>query len=161
LRPVVNADMSSTIFTAPQYDPAKDKRRNRRIYAIVLVVLVLAVLAWFFRFWPQEHLVNQFFTDLEQKNYDQAYGLWMADKNWKQHPDKYSKYPLNDFVRDWGPSGEWGPIRSHKVEWAGKPKGDASGVIVVVTVNERVDPKANIWVESKDNTLTFSPYATR
>lgn len=153
--------MASTIFTAPQYDPEKYKRRNRLIWTIVLAVVLVAALAWYFRYWPQEHLVDKFFTALEQKNYEQAYALWTADPNWKQHPDKYSSYPINEFMRDWGPSGEWGPIRSHKVEWAGKPKGGASGVIVVVTVNERVDPKSNIWVESKDNTLTFSPYVTR
>ena len=153
--------MASTIFTAPQYDPEKYKRRNRLIWTIVLAVLLIAALGWYFRYWPQEHLVDKFFTALEQKNYDQAFAIWVADKNWKQHPDKYSNYPPNEFMRDWGPSGEWGPIRSHKVEWAGKPKGGASGVIVVVTVNDRVDPKSNIWVESKDNTLTFSPYVTR
>jgi hypothetical protein len=156
-----NAAMASTIFTAPQYDPAKEKRRNSLILTIVLVALVVAALAWHFRYWPQEHLVDKFFIALEQKNYDEAFAIWTHDPNWKQHPDKYSNYPLTDFVRDWGPSGEWGPIRSHKVEWAGKPKGGASGVVVVVTVNERVDPKANLWVESKDKTLTFSPYQTQ
>jgi hypothetical protein len=149
--------MASTIFTAPQYDPAKERRRNRLIWTIVLVVLVVAALAWLFRFWPQEHLVGNFFQALQNKDYETAYGIWVADKNWKQHPDKFSQYPFREFYQDWGPGGEWGAIRSYKVEGAAHPKG-GSGVVVVVTVNERVDPKARIWVESKDKTLTFSPY---
>jgi len=46
--------MASTIFTAPQYDPAKEKRRKSLILTIVLAVLVVAALAWYFRYWPQE-----------------------------------------------------------------------------------------------------------
>jgi hypothetical protein len=149
--------MASTIFTAPQYDPAKDKRRTRLIWTIILVVIFLALLAWFFRYWPQEHLVSRFFQDLQNKDFEAAYGLWVADKDWKQHPDKFTQYPFREFYQDWGPAGEWGPIRSYKVEGAAHPSG-GSGVVVVVTVNDRVDPKARIWVESKDKTLTFSPY---
>jgi hypothetical protein len=149
--------MASTIFTAPQYDPAKERRRNRLIWTIVLVVLVLGALGWLFRYWPQEHLVGNFFQALQHKDYETAYGIWVADKNWKQHADKFSQYPFREFYQDWGPGGEWGAIRSYKVEGAARPKG-GSGVVVVVTVNERVDPKARIWVEGKDKTLTFSPY---
>ena len=36
------------------------------------------------------------------------------------------------------------------------PKG-GSGVIVVVTINERKEP-ARLWVEKRDKSLTFSPY---
>jgi hypothetical protein len=149
--------MSSTIFTAPPYDPRKDKRRGRLIWTIILAVLVLAALGWFFRFWPEEHLVGNFFDALQHKNYEDAYGYWVADKNWKQHPAKFSNYPYGEFYKDWGSMGEWGEIRSYHIEGAIRPKG-GSGVVVVVTVNDRVDPKARIWVEGKDKTLTFSPY---
>jgi hypothetical protein len=40
------------------------------------------------------------------------------------------------------------------------PKGGGSGVVVVVTVNGIVGRKANIWVENKDKSLTFSPFET-
>jgi hypothetical protein len=118
-----------------------------------------------FRFWPQEHAVDQFFEALQQQSYEKAYGVWMHDPDWKQHPDKYSRYPYNDFLKDWGPRGEWGIIKSHHIEGAAVPKGysgspfaTASGVVVVVTVNDRVSDKAHIWVQNDDKTLGFSPY---
>jgi hypothetical protein len=34
----------------------------------------------------------------------------------------------------------------------------SSGVVVVVTVNDRIADKAHIWVQKADKTLGFSPY---
>ena len=150
--------MSSTIFNAPQYDPARERRRRNATITIILTLALVAALAWMLRFWPYEHVVDRFFTALENKNYETAYGIWIADAQWKQHPDKYKNYPFGEFYADWGPSGEWGEIKSYKIEGAGAPRGGSSGVVVEVTVNQRVDPKARIWVEKRDNSLTFSPY---
>jgi len=55
------------------------------------------------------------------QNFEPAYGIWMHDPDWKQHPDKYSQYPYNDFIKDWGPSGEWGIIKSHHVDGTKSP----------------------------------------
>lgn len=124
---------------------------------IIAIAAVLAVLIFFrFRNWPYEHVVSNFFQALQQQDYDKAYGIWMHDLDWKQHPVKYKNYSLGEFQRDWGPGGEWGAIRSFRIDGAVRPK-QGSGVIVQVTVNDRAD-KARIWVEKKDKTLTFSPY---
>jgi len=154
-----------TLFEAQPYDAARARRKRLRIGAIIGAVLVIGVVCWLVRFWPEEHLVDQFFDALQQQNFEQAYGIWMHDPEWKQHPDKYSRYPYTDFIKDWGPSGEWGIIKSHHIEGAAVPKGysgvpwaTASGVVVVVTVNERVGAKAHIWVQKDDKTLGFSPY---
>ena len=154
-----------TLFQAQPYDVARARKKRNRIIVLVLVVVVIGVACWLLRFWPEEHLVNRFFDALQQQNYDQAYGVWMHDPDWKQHPDKYSQYPYNDFIKDWGPSGEWGIIKSHRVDGAAVPNGysgspfaTASGVVVVVTVNDRVADKAHIWVQKNDKTLGFSPY---
>ncbi len=65
----------------------------------------------------------------------------------------------------WGPGGEWGLIKSHKLDGAAVPHGYSgsrfavsSGVVVVVTVNDRIADKAHIWVQKEDKTLGFSPY---
>jgi hypothetical protein len=42
--------------------------------------------------------------------------------------------------------------------YSGTPFATASGVVVVVTVNNRVADKAHIWVQKNDKTLGFSPY---
>ena len=150
------ADMPSTIFTAPQYNPARERRRKIILIVIATVVVVGAILAWWFRYWPEEHVVNKFFDALQAKDYNTAYGIWQHDPKWQQHPQQYSAYPFGDFYRDWGPSGDWGIIKSHQVDCAASPPG-GNGVVVVVTLNDRAQ-KARMWVLSKDKTLTFSPF---
>jgi hypothetical protein len=146
----------STLFQAPEYDPARDRRRTR-VLIIIVIAGILAVLIFFqFRNWPYEHTVGSFFHALQQQDYEKAYAIWMHDPDWKQHPDKYKNYSLGEFERDWGQSGEWGIIKEFRIDGAVRPP-KGSGVIVQVTVNNRAD-KARIWVEKKDKTLTFSPY---
>jgi hypothetical protein len=155
-----------TLFEAPVYDAARARRRRMRILAAVAVAIVLGILAWNFRFWPEVRQVNKFFEALEQKDFQRAYGVWMNDPNWQQNPQNYERYPFQKFMEDWGPSGEWGIINSHKIEGAAIPSGyngspfikGSSGVVVVVTVNDRVADKAHIWVQKSDKTLGFSPY---
>jgi len=146
-----------TLLDAQQYDPARERRRRLKIGGAVTLVLVLAGVAWINRNWMEERAVDHFFTALEQKNYEAAYGIWMHDPNWQQHTDRYKQYPFNDFYRDWGPGGEWGLIKSHKVYGSINPSGGSSGVIVDVIVNERME-HARIWVQKSDKTLSFSPY---
>jgi len=148
-----------TIFQAPQYDPRREKRRRKILLIAAAVVVVIAVLAWTFRYWPEERVVDRFFAALEQKDYEKAYGIYLHDPDWKQHPDQYAaRYSFRDFYNDWGPGGEWGIIRSYKILGAGSPPKGGSGVIVEVRINDRVEP-ARIWVEKSDKTLTApSPY---
>jgi len=148
--------MPSTIFTAPEFNPARDRRKRIILVSAVVAVFVVAILVYLYRNWPEERVVDHFFAALQNKDYETAYGIWLHDPAWKQHPQQYPNYPYNDFYRDWGPGGEWGLIRGFKVDGSANPKG-GSGVVVVVTVNDRKE-KARIWVEKKDKTLTFSPY---
>ena len=145
-----------TLLDAKQYDPSRDRRRNFRILGIVIVLALIAGLAWNFRNLAAERVADQFFQDLQRKNYEAAYGVWMHDPNWKQHPEKYSRYPFGEFYQDWGPGGEWGLIKSHRIYGSLTPK-NASGVIIEVVVNERAE-HARVWVETSDKTMSFSPY---
>lgn len=149
--------MATTILTAPPYDPKRERRKKLIIIGIIVAVVVVGALAYTFRYWPEERVVSKFFTALEQQDFKQAYGIWMNDAGWQEHPQKYPDYPFNEFMRDWGLGGEWGVIRSFHIDGSAHPKG-GSGVVVVVTVNNRVADKARIWVEKKDKTLTFSPF---
>lgn len=151
--------MSTTLFNATPYDFAKARRRRNTLIAIVLIVVVAAVSLWWFRYWPYERKVDQFFTALQNKDYEKAYGLWVADPTWKQHPETHAKYPFGEFMTDWGPMGDWGVIKSHKVDTAIAPKGGSSGVVVQITVNERRE-KECLWVEKRDKSITWSPTKT-
>ena len=154
-----------TLFEAEPYDPERARKRRVRIISIVVVVVVVGLLAWHFRYFREEHQVDKFFDALQQPNYEQAYGVWMNDPDWKQHQEKFARYPFNEFMKDWGPGGEWGVVKTHRIDGTAVPQGgnaggfvSPSGVVVVVTVNDRVGDKAHIWVEKSDHTLSFSPY---
>lgn len=143
-----------TLLDAPEYDPAKEKRRKIKIALIVLGVLVLAGLALMYRNWPAEHAVDRFFTALQKQDYEGAYGLYFHDADWRQHRQKYSQYNYADFYRDWGPGGEWGLVKTHRIYGSASTKG---GVVVEVVVNERAD-RARMFVQKSDKTLTVYPY---
>jgi hypothetical protein len=146
-----------TLLDAKEYDPEKERTRKIRLISVIVIVLLAACLAWWFRFWPEERVADRFFDALQQQSYESAYAIWMHDPQWRQHLDRYQKYPFNEFYRDWGPGGEWGVIKSHKIYAVGSPPGGGSGVIVDVTVNDRAQP-ARVWVQKSDKTMSFSPY---
>ena len=142
-----------TLMDSKVYDEAPARRRRKLIIAAVFAALILAWLGYHFRDHSERHTVRTLFHALEQHDLEGAYGIWTQDPQWKQHPEKYSKYKFGDFQQDWGPSGEWGIIKSYSVDCS---YATGSGVIVQVTINERTQ-HANIWVEKSDKTLHFPP----
>lgn len=145
-----------TLMDAKEYDEAGVRRRRLRIVAIVGILIVLGFVVYRFRFWPEERLVDKFFAALQKQDYETAYGIYMADPGWKQHPQQHPLYPFNDFYQDWGPGGEWGLIKHYTIYASGLcPKG-GSGVIVEVVVNERAEHE-QLYVEKSDKTFSPSP----
>jgi hypothetical protein len=145
-----------TLLDAKEFDPEKESRKRKRLILIITVVVIVLFFGWWFRYWPQEHTVGRFFDALQKQDFKTAYGIWMHDPNWPQHPGEHAKYPFNDFYRDWGPSGEWGPIKTVKVNGASTCPGPSSGVLVDVIVNDRTQ-HAQVWVEKSDRTLSYPP----
>jgi hypothetical protein len=151
------------LLDAKEYDPRPRQRLVRLILAAVAVA-ILAVVAYFmFRYLPEKNVVNQFFQAIEAKDFEKAYGLYNADPDWKQHPEKYSNYTYNQFYLDWGPSSEYGVITTHEIDCYTEPpkKGfrSPSGVIFAVRINNRADPRdeVNLWVEKKSKAIGLSP----
>jgi hypothetical protein len=148
-----------TLLDAQQYDPAKERRRKIRIALICLGVLFILVIGWMYRNWPEEHVVDRFFNALQKQDYESAYGIYFNDPAWRQHQQKYSQYTYADFYRDWGPGGEWGLIKSHRIYGSAGTKGFASGggTVVEVIVNDRAE-HARMFVQKSDKTLTIYPF---
>jgi hypothetical protein len=149
------------LMDAKEYDPRPARRRWRIIIAVAALIVV-PLLTWriFFYYWPEKHVVDRFFQALEQKDFETAYGIYVADPDWKQHPQKYNDYSLSQFKLDWGPSSEYGLISSHKIECVKEPPkknfASSSGVIVNVILNGR-SQETSMWVEKKTKTLTLNP----
>ncbi len=147
-----------TLLDAQPYDPTKTRRRNIRIATAVVIVIVLAALGWFYRNWPEEHVVDKFFTALQHQDFEDAFGIYFNDPAWRQHLQKYKQYTYADFYRDWGPGGEWGLVNSHRIYGSANTKGfGGGGVVVEVIVNERTE-HARMFVQKSDKTLTVYPY---
>lgn len=148
------------LLDAKEYDPRPAQRRWRLLAIAVSVAIIAVALWWFFRFYPEDHVINRFFQAIEARNFDKAYGIYFADPDWKQHPQKYNQYPLTQFMLDWGPSSEYGVITSHKIECSVEPPtkdfASPSGVIVVVSINHRPET-TSMWVEKKSKSITLSP----
>jgi len=148
--------MSGILFDAPTYDEAAIRRRRIRIGLAIAALIVVASVLWFNRYWPQERRVEQFFAQLKTQRYEAAYGTWTHDPGWKQHPERYQRYPYERFYMDWGPQGEWGIIHSYQIVGAQRPRSGSSGVVVGVRLNHQ-KRLCSLWVEFKGNTLSFSP----
>jgi hypothetical protein len=146
-----------SLLDAQPVDEVREKQRLKRrrivIATVTFVVLLLGFLWWELRFWPEERSVNRFFAAVESQNFEQAYAIWMADPNWKQHPQKYERYTYNEFVRDWGPGGEFGAIHSHKIEHSSN---GGSGAIIEIQINGR-PVTTNLWVEKSDKSFSYPP----
>jgi hypothetical protein len=146
-----------TLLDAKEYDPEKERRKKVRIISAIVFLLLAGFFLWWFRYWPEERVAEHFFDALQKQDYESGYGIWMHDPQWRQHPDRYKKYPFNEFYTDWGPGGQWGLVKSYKIYAAGTPPGGGSGVIVDIIVNDRAE-HARVWVEKSDKTMSFSPY---
>ena len=148
--------MGMTLLDAQEYDPEKGRKRTKRIIAATAIILIVLAFGWWFRYWPQEHVVGKFFDALQRQDYNTAYGIWMNDPQWQQHPQQHPKYLFNEFYRDWGPGGQWGLIKTQKVYGASTCPGGGSGIVVDVIVNDRTE-HAQVWVEKSDKTLSYPP----
>ena len=87
-----------TLLNSPEYDAPREKRKRILLIGAGALILLTAVIGvggfllghgWFFSNLPVEHRVSEFLTSLEAKDYVKAYGIWMNDPNWQQHPQKY------------------------------------------------------------------------
>jgi hypothetical protein len=147
-----------TLLDAQPFDAARARRRNIKIVAALVAILVLAALGWWYRNWAEERVVDHFFAALQRQDYESAYAIYFNDPSWRQHQQKYPQYTYADFYRDWGPGGEWGLVKSHRIYGSANTKGFASGgVIVEVVVNERAE-HARMFVQRSDKTITVYPY---
>lgn len=137
----------------------KSKLRRYVITCLALAFLIAWGLWWIFRFYPERKAVVEFMDTVVAGDFQRAYQLW------KPVPS----YTYQDFLSDWGPAGEFGPVKSYHIETAQRLK-NASGVIVVVAVSPyqpfpgkqdrgkyAKTQEVNLWVEVRDKSLGFAP----
>jgi hypothetical protein len=158
-----------TLLDAPKFDEVRDRRLHLIFTASAIVVGVLFVAWWLAASrpvdWPwnwNAHLfgrraVNHFLAAVEKNDLAGAYGIWMHDKNWQQHPQQYSVYPFSRFQQDWSaqsPDNEYGAIQSHKIA-AARMYGNV--LLLAVLINGRKSDALSLTYDPKTETLNFAP----
>lgn len=153
-----------SLLNAPEYDERGERRKTGLLIGIGVALLLAVAIGiggylmghgWFYTNLRAERRVDNFFKALEAKDYSKAYGIWMNDPNWEQHPQKYD-YSIKRFTEDWtteSPIG--GPVQSHHVDIS-KTDGTGpfgTGIIVAVRVND--GRKVFMWYDKRDGTLTY------
>lgn len=128
-------------------EPPKRKTGIRKYWPLIVIVVVVGGIIGYFALHnlPEKHAMEHFLTELKEGHYKEAYKLWQPA----------SDYSFQDFMRDWGPQGDYGRIRSFKIDSV-KSKGSAI-VIITVTINDQTPPLALI-VTRKTKGLAYSPY---
>jgi hypothetical protein len=162
-----------TLLNAPTYDERKEHLKRNLLIGSFSTIVLLGILTlagyllghgWLFSNLPVEHRVDTFYTALEDKDYNKAFGIYNNDFNWQQHPDKFKDYPIDRFTTDWtteSPVG--GPILSHHVDIS-RTAGSGNfgtGIIVAATVTTAAKPlpqKVFLYYIRKSGELTPSPY---
>jgi hypothetical protein len=111
----------------------------------VACLLVLFVVWWFVAGrpvdWPWNwnnylfgrSTVNKFLTSVEKNDLQTAYGIWIHDKNWQQHPTQSGAYPFSRFQQDW------------------------SSTSPAILMNGRKSKALNLEYDPKTSTLDFAP----
>jgi hypothetical protein len=158
-----------TLLDAPKFDEIRDRRR-RLILAGTAIVLGVAFIGWWLaagrpvdwpwywnNYWRGTGAVDRFFTAVEHNDMAKAYGVWMHDKDWQQHPQKYAGYSFDRFQQDWGPeaqNNDYGAIQSHQIKLAHMY---GNVLIVAILVNGRKSKAIFLAYDTQNHTLGFSP----
>ena len=158
-----------TLLDAPVFDESRDRRRRTIVWSAASLLVILFVGWWLVAGrpvdWPwrwNNHLVgrmtvNRFLKAVEKNDLPDAYGIWLHDKNWQQHPVTGGAYPFSKFQEDWSatsPDNEYGVIQSHKIA-AARMYGNV--LLVGVLVNGRKSKALFLDYDPKAHTLNFSP----
>jgi len=125
--------------------PKPPLRIGRYILLVVLLAIIGSGVAYYFWNYPEEHAVSRFLRTLQSGDYKTAYGLWQPS----------SSYSFNDFMKDWGPNGDYGKIREFDILRSSSSSSDTVTVIVMVN---RETPALKLLVDKKTKGLAYSPY---
>lgn len=158
-----------TLLDAPRFDEVGDRRKRIIIVSAIATFTAAVILFWILAGYPIDwpwnwfaHLrgrntVNTFLKDVEKNDMTDAYGVWLNDPHWQQHPDKLGPYSYQRFLEDWSPTSsqnEYGAIKSHELA-AARMSGNV--LVMGVFINGKRSKPVFLEYDPKAHTLGFSP----
>lgn len=168
-----------TLLDAPAFDEARSRRRKIIGWSALGVLVVLFIAWWLVAGrpvdWPwhwNDHLfgraaVNRFMTDIKNNDLQAAYSVWVNDKHWQEHPQKFS-YPFSgppgrtSFEADWSPTSpdaEYrGGIHSFRIA-AARMYGNV--LLVAVLVNGATHDALDLTWDPRTGQISYAPPGVR
>jgi hypothetical protein len=163
-----------TLLDAPKFDAARARRHRNILFGSVAGLVVLFVAWWFTAGrpidWPwnwNDHLfgraaINRFMVAMEHNDLPKAYGVWMHDPDWQQHPQRHATYPFSRFQEDWDPSSPDAEyhegIHTHRIA-ASRMYGNV--LLAAILVNGAKQNALDLTWDPKTRTLSFAPPGVR
>lgn len=135
------------MLTLMDAKPPKPKRGILKYIPLPLLIFILVAVTGFVTYslwdYPEQHAITQFLATLEKSDYHKAYQLWQPAPS----------YHFGDFMRDWGPEGDYGRIRTFQILGATSKGSDT--VLVMVRINDE-DPPLSLLVDRKTKGISYS-----
>lgn len=132
-----------------QYGAGVERRLKvikRAVLSLVGILVAGGVLTFIFYNHRQEQQVNRFFDKLVARDYEGAYNMWV-----RTEMDRRG-YPIEAFLRDWGPASGHADISGYRIA---KSLSCGSGVMLLVDFGKGSGEK--LWVQRDDLSIAFSP----
>ncbi len=125
--------------------PKPERPIGRYILIGVAAAIVIGVSAYLLWDYPEERTVTHFMEALERGDYRTAYHIWQPSNS----------YSYDDFVKDWGPQGDYGKVKDFEILEAASATSQT--VTIMVMVNHEA-PAVKLLVDRKTKGLAYSPY---
>jgi len=146
------------LFTTIEEKPPS-KIRRYLITAGAFILIGSGTLWYLLRFHTEKVTIHHFMTAVTAGNMQQAYQIWKPSQS----------YTMKDFLEDWGDQGYYGPVKSYTVERPDNVKdGEAAAITIDISpyqpyphddpVKESKNKKVTLWVQFKDQSISFPPY---
>lgn len=115
--------------------------------AALVGLLLLGIIGYlFFKNFREKQVVKEFLSEVNSKQYQQAYQTWGC-----KQPGGCRDYSYQRFMEDWGPS------KQARTDWR-MEEVDSCGSGVIVRVGATNTEPASIWVDRATRVLGFSPW---
>jgi hypothetical protein len=133
------------------YGEGEEKRERivkRTLLTLLVILAVGGVLFFLFKNYKQERRMKEFIEHLQRKDYKGAYAFWGCTD-----AAPCRDYPFDAFLEDWGPQSTRANAAAYRIQ---RSRSCGSGVILTVDLGNGQEER--LWVEKKNNIISFSPY---
>jgi hypothetical protein len=163
-----------TLLDAPKFDEKRARRNRIAAWSISSGIVALFIIWWLLAgrpvdwpwfwntHWFGRSAVHAFMNDMQKSDLEAAYGVWIHDKDWKQHAGQHGAYPFDRFKEDWDPNSPdaeyHGGIHSYRIA-AARRYGNV--LLAAILVNGAERNALDLTWDPRTKQLSFAPPGVR